>query len=47
MVSVDYMDSLAYVTSKAESWYGSEEEIVDITEPRYESFCVTNASSSS
>ncbi|KAF1896798.1 hypothetical protein Lal_00034499 [Lupinus albus] len=30
------------LTSKTECWHASEEEIVDLTEPRFESFCMTN-----
>ncbi|KAF7823379.1 Receptor-like serine/threonine-protein kinase NCRK [Senna tora] len=33
-VSAENMESLILVTSKAESWQGSEDEMVDLTEPR-------------
>jgi len=41
-VSAEYMESLIMLTSKSNSSYASEEEIVDITEPRFESFCMTD-----
>ncbi|CAL0332293.1 unnamed protein product [Lupinus luteus] len=41
-VSVEYMDSLVHLSSKAESWPASEEEMVDLTEPKFESFCISN-----
>ncbi|OIW08557.1 hypothetical protein TanjilG_03233 [Lupinus angustifolius] len=31
-----------FLFSKTECWHASEEEIVDLTEPRFESFCMTN-----
>ncbi|KAL1345470.1 receptor-like serine/threonine-protein kinase NCRK isoform X1 [Arachis hypogaea] len=37
--STKYMESLILLTSKIpESWHASEEEMVDLTEPRFESF---------
>ena len=37
--STEYMESLILLTSKIpESWHASEEEMVDLTEPRFESF---------
>ncbi|ESW04270.1 hypothetical protein PHAVU_011G081200 [Phaseolus vulgaris] len=40
-VSAEYMESLILLSSKSDSSYVSEEEIVDLTEPRFESFCIT------
>ncbi|KAK7404750.1 hypothetical protein VNO78_05706 [Psophocarpus tetragonolobus] len=40
--SDEYMESLILFTSKSEGSCASEEEIVDLTEPRFESFCITN-----
>ncbi|KAK7261337.1 hypothetical protein RIF29_27646 [Crotalaria pallida] len=36
----EYMDNLVHITSKAESCCAPEEEMVDLTEPRYESFSI-------
>lgn len=41
-VSAEYMESLILLASKSNSSHSSEEEMVDITEPRFESFCMTN-----
>lgn len=41
-VSAEYMESLILLSSKSNSSHASEEEIVDITEPRFESFCMTD-----
>lgn len=41
-VSTEHMKSLILFTSKGESWHASEEEMVDLTEPRFESFFMTN-----
>ncbi|XP_061346543.1 receptor-like serine/threonine-protein kinase NCRK isoform X2 [Gastrolobium bilobum] len=41
-VSAEYMENLIPLTSKSEGWHASEEEMVDLTEPRFESFCITN-----
>jgi len=41
-VSAEYIESLILLTSKSNSSHASEEEIVDITEPRFESFCMTD-----
>ncbi|XP_027345316.1 receptor-like serine/threonine-protein kinase NCRK isoform X2 [Abrus precatorius] len=41
-VSAEYMESLILLTSKSDSRHASEEEMVDLTEPRFESFCITN-----
>ncbi|TKY48541.1 Receptor serine/threonine-protein kinase NCRK [Spatholobus suberectus] len=41
-VSTEHMESLILFTSKGESWHASEEEMVDLTEPRFESFFMTN-----
>ncbi|KAI4334379.1 hypothetical protein L6164_019079 [Bauhinia variegata] len=46
-VSAERMESLILLTSKTETWRAlhDEAEVVDITEPRFESFCLTNISS--
>ncbi|KAK2370848.1 protein kinase family protein [Trifolium repens] len=41
-ISTEYMKSLILLTSKGESWRASEEEMVDLSEPRFESFCMTS-----
>lgn len=41
-ISTEYMKSLIFMTSKGENRHASEEEMVDLTEPRLESFCITN-----
>ncbi|KAK7402114.1 hypothetical protein VNO78_14127 [Psophocarpus tetragonolobus] len=41
-VSTKHMESLILFTSTGESWHASEEEMVDLTEPRFESFFMTN-----
>ncbi|KAG4979846.1 hypothetical protein JHK85_033804 [Glycine max] len=41
-LSAEYMESLILLTSKSDGSCASEEEIVDLTEPRFESFCITN-----
>ncbi|KAJ1425940.1 Serine/threonine-protein kinase, active site [Sesbania bispinosa] len=42
-VSTEYRESLILLTSKGEkNWHASEEEMVDLTEPRFESFCMAN-----
>jgi len=41
-VSAENMESLILLTSKSDGSRASEEEIVDLTEPRFESFCITN-----
>ncbi|KAK7312580.1 hypothetical protein VNO77_36535 [Canavalia gladiata] len=41
-VSAEYMESLILLTSKSDGRHASEEEMVDLTEPRFESFCITN-----
>ncbi|CAJ1979284.1 unnamed protein product [Sphenostylis stenocarpa] len=40
-VSAEYMESLILLTSQSDGSGVSEEEIVDLTEPRFESFCIT------
>ncbi|KAJ7947832.1 Protein kinase family protein [Quillaja saponaria] len=44
-VSTDYMERLFLLTSNARSWHASDDENVDLTEPRFESFCITNMKS--
>ena len=41
-VSAEHMENLSLLTSKSEGRHASEEEMVDLTEPRFESFCMTN-----
>ncbi|XP_058773978.1 receptor-like serine/threonine-protein kinase NCRK [Vicia villosa] len=41
-ISTEYMKSLILLTSKGESWHASEEDMVDLSEPRLESFSMTN-----
>jgi len=41
-VSSEQMESLIFFSPKGESWHASEEEMVDLTEPRFESFFMTN-----
>lgn len=42
-VSDNYMERLILLTSNARSWRASDDETVDLTEPRFESFCLANA----
>lgn len=42
-VSVEYIEKLILLASDARSWHSQEDEAVDLTEPRYESFCMPNA----
>ncbi|KAJ4822283.1 hypothetical protein Tsubulata_006388 [Turnera subulata] len=37
-LSAEYMERLILLTSKARSWHASDDEGVDLTEPRFESF---------
>lgn len=39
-LSAEYMERLILLTLKARSWRASDDETVDITEPRFESFCM-------
>lgn len=41
-LSAEYMERLILMTLKARSWRAQDEETVDITEPRFESFSVGN-----
>ncbi|XP_021896208.1 receptor-like serine/threonine-protein kinase NCRK [Carica papaya] len=43
--SSDYMERLILLTSQARSWRAQDDEIVDLTEPRLESFCIANIKS--
>ncbi|KAF6167835.1 hypothetical protein GIB67_027613 [Kingdonia uniflora] len=45
VLSADYMDRLILLTSKARSWRAPDEEIVDLTEPRLETFWQANVQS--
>lgn len=45
VVSSEFMERLIFLTSKKEGWHGSDDETVDLTEPRFESFCLTNNNS--
>ena len=40
--SAEHIDRLILLTSKARSWRSQDDEAVDITEPRFESFCMEN-----
>jgi len=42
-VSGECMESLILLASKSDGSCVSEEEMVDLTEPRFESFCITTA----
>ena len=41
-VSTEDMKNLIHLTSKGESWHAFGEEMVHLTEPRFESFSMTN-----
>ncbi|XP_047167286.1 receptor-like serine/threonine-protein kinase NCRK [Vigna umbellata] len=41
-VSAEYMESLIILAAKSDGSCVSEEEMVDLTEPRFESFCITS-----
>ncbi|XP_038722537.1 receptor-like serine/threonine-protein kinase NCRK [Tripterygium wilfordii] len=41
-VPTEYMERVTVMRSKTESWCALDDEIVDLTEPRYESFSVAN-----
>lgn len=43
IVSDNFMERLILLTSKARSWRASDDETVDLTEPRFEAFSVANA----
>ncbi|XP_058004219.1 receptor-like serine/threonine-protein kinase NCRK isoform X2 [Hevea brasiliensis] len=43
-VSSEYMERLILLTSKARSWRATDEEAVDLMEPRFESFHMANRS---
>ncbi|KAM6598048.1 hypothetical protein CsatA_008572 [Cannabis sativa] len=43
-ISAEHMERLVFLASKARSWRASDDEIVDLTEPRFESFCMGNIS---
>ena len=42
-VSSEYMERLILLTSKARSWRAVDDQAVDLTEPRLESFRMTSA----
>ncbi|CAK7332293.1 unnamed protein product [Dovyalis caffra] len=44
-ISSKYMERLIFLTSKARSRRASDDEAVDLTEPRLESFCMANVKS--
>lgn len=44
-VSAEYIERLIIMTSNARSWRGPADETVDLTEPRFESFCMANGRS--
>ena len=41
-ISAEYMERLVLLASKARSWHASDDETVDLTEPRFESFRMEN-----
>ncbi|XP_044506185.1 receptor-like serine/threonine-protein kinase NCRK isoform X2 [Mangifera indica] len=41
-VSAEYMERLILLTHKARSGHSPDDELVDLTEPRFESFCMAN-----
>ncbi|GMP88911.1 hypothetical protein CsSME_00040718 [Camellia sinensis var. sinensis] len=41
-VSAEPIDRMILLTSKARSWHSQDDEAVDLTEPRFESFCMEN-----
>lgn len=41
-ISAEHMERLVILASKARSWRASDDEIVDLTEPRFESFRMGN-----
>lgn len=41
-VTVEYIEKLILLASNARSWHSQEDETVDLTEPRFESFCMSN-----
>ena len=41
-VSTDFIERLILLTSNSRSWHASDDEPVDLTEPRFESFRVAN-----
>ncbi|KAJ7981016.1 Protein kinase family protein [Quillaja saponaria] len=45
IVSAECMERLILLTSNARSWRASDDETVDLTEPRFESFCMANMKS--
>lgn len=40
--SAEYVDKMMFLTSKDTSSHASDDETVDLTEPRLESFCIDN-----
>lgn len=45
ILSAEYMESLILLTSRVRSWRSSDDEIVDLTEPRFEAFVQPNCQS--
>lgn len=43
--SAEYMDGLILLTSKTRSSHALDDETLDLTEPRFESFCMDNVDS--
>ncbi|KAK6936066.1 Protein kinase domain, partial [Dillenia turbinata] len=41
-LSAEYIERLILLSSKARSWHTQDDETVDLTEPRLESFCMAN-----
>lgn len=44
-VPAEYMERLILLTLKARSGHAPDDETVDLTEPRFESFCMANVKS--
>lgn len=40
--SAEHIDRLIFLSSRPKSWHSQDDEAVDLTEPRFESFCMEN-----
>ncbi|XP_022140730.1 receptor-like serine/threonine-protein kinase NCRK isoform X2 [Momordica charantia] len=47
IISSEYIERLVHLTSKGNNLRVPDDEMVDLTEPRFESFCIVNVKSSS
>lgn len=47
IISSEYIERLVPLTSKGNNLRVPDDEMVDLTEPRFESFCIVNVKSSS